>query len=109
MKTFESDGVEIAYTDEGDGDPILLIHGFASNIRTNWVDTSWVKTLTNAGRRAIAIDTRGHGASEKLDDRETYAAPVMADDAGRLLDYLEIERADVMGYSMGARITALLQ
>lgn len=108
MNTFESDGVEIAYIDEGDGDPILLIHGFASNIQTNWVDTSWVSILTQAGRRVIAIDNRGHGASQKLYDPEKYAAPVMAGDAGRLLDHLEIERADVMGYSMGARITAFL-
>ena len=108
MKTFESDGVEIAYTDEGDGDPILLIHGFASNIQTNWADTSWIRTLTTAGRRAIAIDNRGHGMSQKFYDPEKYAAPMMADDAGRLLDHLEIERADVMGYSMGARITAFL-
>jgi pimeloyl-ACP methyl ester carboxylesterase len=108
MNTFESDGVEIAYTDEGDGDPILLIHGFASNIQTNWVDTSWVKVLTQAGRRVIAIDNRGHGASQKLYDPDKYAAPMMAGDAGRLLGHLEIERADVMGYSMGARITAFL-
>ena len=108
MKTFESDGVEIAYTDEGDGDPILLIHGFASNVQINWVDTGWVRTLLNAGRRVIAIDNRGHGESEKLYDPEYYAAPLMAGDAGRLLDHLSIERADVMGYSMGARITAFL-
>ncbi|MHA1165303.1 MAG: alpha/beta fold hydrolase, partial [Alphaproteobacteria bacterium] len=64
MKTFDSDGVELAYTDEGEGEPILLIHGFASNIQTNWVDTGWTKTLRQAGRRVIAIDNRGHGASE---------------------------------------------
>jgi len=108
MKRFKSDDVEIAYMDEGEGDPILLIHGFASNILTNWVDTSWVKTLKSAGRRVIAIDNRGHGKSQKLYDPEFYAAPLMAGDAGRLLDHLEIEEADVMGYSMGARITAFL-
>jgi len=108
MKTFDSDGVELAYTDEGEGEPILLIHGFASNIQTNWVDTGWTKTLRQAGRRVIAIDNRGHGASEKLYDPEYYAAPLMAGDAGRLLDHLEISQADIMGYSMGARITAFL-
>lgn len=108
MQTFDSDGIEIAYLDEGEGEPILLIHGFASNIATNWVDPGWVRFLTRAGRRVIAIDNRGHGASEKLYDPEKYPSPTMAEDARRLLEHLEIERADVMGYSMGARITAFL-
>ena len=108
MKTFDSDGVKIAFSDEGEGEPILLIHGFASNIHTNWVDPGWTKILRRAGRRVIAIDNRGHGNSEKLYDPEFYAAPMMAGDAGRLLDHLEVEQADVMGYSMGARITAFL-
>jgi len=108
MNSFKSDGVEIAYSDEGEGEPILLIHGFASNIQTNWVDTGWIRTLRAAGRRVIAIDNRGHGASQKFYDPEYYASPLMAGDAGRLLDHLEIGSADVMGYSMGARITAFL-
>ena len=108
MDTFDSDGVRIAFLDEGQGDPILLIHGFASNIQVNWVNTSWVSTLTRAGFRVIAIDNRGHGASEKLYDTTAYGAPIMAEDARRLLDHLGIARADVMGYSMGARIAAFL-
>lgn len=108
MHTFDSDGVNIAYIDEGEGEPILLIHGFASNVATNWIDTGWIKTLLAAGKRVIAIDNRGHGASEKLYDPEFYPAPSMAEDASRLLQHLEIPRADVMGYSMGARITAFL-
>ncbi len=108
MQTFNSDGVEIAFLDEGTGEPILLIHGFASNAQVNWVDTGWVRELTRAGRRVIAIDNRGHGASAKLHDPALYGAPVMAEDARRLLDHLGIQRADVMGYSMGARITAFL-
>ncbi len=108
MQTFDSEGVEIAYIDEGEGDPILLIHGFASNITINWVDTGWVRTLLRAGRRVIAIDNRGHGSSEKFYNQEKYAAPMMAEDAGRLLQHLRVPRADVMGYSMGARITAFL-
>ncbi len=108
MNIFDSDGVRIAFLDEGQGDPILLIHGFASNIQVNWLNTSWVNTLTRAGFRVIAIDNRGHGASEKLYDTAAYGAPVMAEDARRLLDHLGIARADVMGYSMGARIAAFL-
>lgn len=108
MPTFSSDGVEINYIDEGTGDPVLLIHGFASNLTVNWVDTGWVRVLTGAGFRVIAIDNRGHGASAKLYDKEAYGSPIMAEDARRLLDHLSIARADVMGYSMGARITAFL-
>jgi pimeloyl-ACP methyl ester carboxylesterase len=108
MQSFDSDGVRIAYLDEGEGEPILLIHGFASNIAANWIDPGWVRTLTQAGRRVIAIDNRGHGQSEKLYEPERYGAPEMAEDAVRLLDHLGIERGDVLGYSMGARIAAFL-
>lgn len=108
MLTFQSDGVEIAYIDEGSGDPILLSHGFASNATVNWVDTGWVRHLVRDGRRVIALDNRGHGASSKFYDPAAYGAPVMAEDARRLLDHLGIQRADVMGYSMGARLSAFL-
>ncbi len=108
MPTFDHDGIEIAYLDEGEGEPILLIHGFASNRTVNWVDTGWVKALVADGRRVIAIDNRGHGESAKLYDPAAYTAPAMAEDARALLDHLGIARADVMGYSMGARITAFL-
>ncbi|MCB5176633.1 alpha/beta fold hydrolase [Microvirga lenta] len=110
MRFFNSNGVSIAYIDvmpdEGHGDPILLIHGFASNHAVNWVNTLWVKTLTKAGYRVVAFDNRGHGESEKIYDPAAYNSFVMAEDARRLLDHLGIEKADVMGYSMGARITA---
>ncbi len=108
MQTFLSDGVEIAYLDEGAGAPILLIHGFASNSGVNWRDPGWIKFLTTNGFRVIALDNRGHGQSEKLYDLNQYGAPLMAEDAHRLLDHLGIAQADVMGYSMGARITAFL-
>ena len=108
METFDSDGVRIAFSDEGRGDPVLLVHGFASSIRDNWIDPGWVSLLTGNGFRVIAIDNRGHGESEKLYDPALYAAPIMAEDCRRLLDHLGIARADVMGYSMGARICAFL-
>ncbi len=108
IQYFDSDGVSIAFIDEGEGEPIVLIHGFASNIGVNWVSTGWVRALTGAGRRVIALDNRGHGDSAKLYDRQAYQMPVMARDAARLLDHLDLTAADVMGYSMGARITAFL-
>ena len=84
MPSFKSDGVEIAFLDEGQGMPILLIHGFASNKTVNWVDTGWVRHLTRLGLRVIAIDNRGHGESAKLHDPAGYGGPIMAEDA-RLL------------------------
>ena len=90
MPSFQSDGVRIAYWDEGEGDPILLIHGFASNAGTNWADSGWVRTLVADGRRVIAFDNRGHGQSEKLYEPERYGAPTMAEDARALLDHLGI-------------------
>lgn len=108
MQSFSSGGVKIAYEITGEGEPILLIHGFASNRRVNWAATGWVKLLADAGRKVIAIDNRGHGESEKLYDPALYEAPEMAEDSRRLLDHLEIAEVDVMGYSMGARITAFL-
>ena len=108
MHKFNSGGVGIAYETAGEGFPILLIHGFASTGRVNWWDTGWVKTLTEAGRRVITFDHRGHGESEKLYDSALYPAAEMAEDARRLLDHLGIAQADVMGYSMGARVSAFL-
>ena len=108
MQFFDSDGVRIVFLDEGSGDPILLIHGFASSIKDNWIDPGWVSFLTGNGFRVVAIDNRGHGESDKPHEVSAYGAPLMAEDARRLLDHLGIARADVMGYSMGARITAFL-
>jgi pimeloyl-ACP methyl ester carboxylesterase len=108
MESFSAGGVRIAYIAEGEGEPVLLIHGFASNARTNWRDTGWMRFLSGHGFRAIALDNRGHGASDKLYDSESYAGAAMAEDAAALLDHLEIAKADVIGYSMGARIAAFL-
>lgn len=107
-RRFDHDGVEIAFLDEGQGRPILLIHGFASNHQVNWVGTGWVDMLVRAGRRVIALDNRGHGLSTKLYDPADYHTHRMAEDALALLDHLGIETAAVMGYSMGARISAHL-
>jgi pimeloyl-ACP methyl ester carboxylesterase len=108
MPNFQNDGVDIAYLDEGEGEPVVLIHGFASTKEVNWLNPGWVSTVTRAGRRAIALDNRGHGASAKLYDPAAYHSAVMAEDVRALLDHLAIARADVMGYSMGARISAFL-
>lgn len=108
VKYFEHDGFKLAYREEGQGDPILLIHGFASTSVVNWVSPGWFRTLTEAGYRVIAIDNRGHGLSDKPHERDAYYPAKMASDASALLDHLGIKKAHVMGYSMGARISAFL-
>ena len=108
QKQLVSAPVPIAYYDLGQGPAVVLVHGFASNATVNWLNTGWVDTLVSAGRRVVALDNRGHGASGKLYDPDAYGAPTMAEDVRRLMDYLEIDQADIFGYSMGARIGAFL-
>ena len=108
MSSFQNGEVEIAYLDEGEGEPIVLVHGFASTKQVNWVYPSWVSELKRNGRRVIALDNRGHGESSKLYDPELYHIPTMAGDVTALMDHLGIERADIMGYSLGSRMTAWL-
>jgi pimeloyl-ACP methyl ester carboxylesterase len=108
MPRFRHDEVDIAFLDQGEGEPIVLIHGFASNKEVNWVYPSWVTTLTGAARRVIALDNRGHGESAKPYEAAAYQSSIMADDVRALIDHLGLGRADVMGYSMGARIAAFL-
>ncbi len=111
MEYFSHEGFELAFLDRrsnGDDEPVLLIHGFASTHRVNWVSPGWMKTLGEAEYRAIAFDNRGHGASSKSYDPGDYTPEKMAGDAAGLLDHLGIGRAHVFGYSMGARVAAFL-
>lgn len=106
MPSFQSEGFEIAYEIYGEGPPIIAVHGFASSGTVNWVATGWVDTLTEAGYQVITIDNRGHGASQKLYEPDVYGARDMARDVANLIDYLGLEKVALIGYSMGARISA---
>jgi pimeloyl-ACP methyl ester carboxylesterase len=108
MPNFNHGDVEIAYLDEGEGEPIVLVHGFASSKNVNWVYPTWVSELRKGGRRVVALDNRGHGESSKLYDVSDYSIPIMAGDILALMDHLEIDRADIMGYSLGGRMAAWL-
>lgn len=103
------DGAEIAYLDEGEGPLVVLLHGFGSEHRENWVDTGVVAGLVAAGRRVVAPDARGHGASARPHDPAAYAGNVMVGDARALLDHLgvtEPRSVDVAGYSMGSVVAS---
>jgi pimeloyl-ACP methyl ester carboxylesterase len=103
---FDSDGVRLHYELHGPeaGPPVVLVHGFASDYRLNWVGTRWQETLVGAGYLVIGLDCRGHGLSAKPHDPNAYTMDVMATDVINLLDELRIASARYLGYSMGARI-----
>lgn len=103
---FDSAGVSIRFIAEGSGEPVILVHGYGSNIDRGWV-TPGVFPAIAARYRAIAIDARGHGESGKPHDRALYG-PEMGRDVTRLMDHLGLQRAHIVGYSMGAHIVAQL-
>ena len=108
MAYFDSDGVQIYFEEHGKGEPVVLVHGFASRAEHNWGAMNWFTTLA-AHYRVVALDCRGHGKSGKPHDPAAYGGETMGDDVIRLMDHLGIKRTLIMGYSMGARIvTGLL-
>jgi pimeloyl-ACP methyl ester carboxylesterase len=103
---FDSGGVQIRYMEQGSGEPIVLVHGYTSNVEENWVDHGVMGNLAK-DHRVIAFDLRGHGKSGKPHDSTKYGAE-LSRDIVRLMDRLDIARAHVVGYSFGASITAKL-
>jgi pimeloyl-ACP methyl ester carboxylesterase len=103
---FDSDGVKIHYRVWGNGEPIVLVHGFTASIDTNWVQPGVVDKLDD-NFKVIALDLRGHGKSDKPHDVAAYGDK-MAEDVVRLLDHLGIEKAHIVGYSLGGFTTLKL-
>jgi len=104
--TFDSAGVKIAYVTAGKGEPVILIHGLYSSVAINWFLPGTFEML--AGQyRVIALDLRGHGQSDKPEDEAAYGKP-MAEDVIRLMDQLKIDKAHVVGYSLGGIIVMRL-
>jgi pimeloyl-ACP methyl ester carboxylesterase len=100
---FDSKGVKIHYVVEGKGEPVVLVHGLYSSAAMNWEAPGVVKLLA-AKYQVIAFDCRGHGQSGKPTADDQYGLE-MVEDITRLLDHLKIEKAHVVGYSMGGMIT----
>jgi pimeloyl-ACP methyl ester carboxylesterase len=103
---FDSGGVKIRYVTAGKGEPVILIHGWMAD-SSMWgrdrAGNTKLDTTGAKGFRLIALDCRGHGKSDKPHDPGRYG-PEMAADVVRLLDHLKIEKAHLIGYSMGSFI-----
>jgi pimeloyl-ACP methyl ester carboxylesterase len=107
VDSFDSKGVAIHYLDEGRGTPVVLLHGLTGSAERHWQAPGVIQALETAGYRAIAMDCRGHGQSGKPHDAAAYGFEMVAD-VIRLLDHLRIDRAHVVGYSMGGAIAGQL-
>ncbi|WP_426959739.1 alpha/beta fold hydrolase [Muricoccus radiodurans] len=103
---FDSAGVRLRYVEAGQGEPVVLVHGFSSSIERQWVASGVMPKLAER-YRVIAFDGRGHGRSEKPHDPALYG-PEAARDAARLLDHLGLRKAHMVGYSLGAILNAWL-
>jgi len=97
--TFESAGQRLYYTDEGAGEAVVLVHGFAADGHLNW-RLPGVVDMLKKDYRVITLDTRAHGKSAKPHEHGQYGM-TMVDDIARLMDHLNIEKAHLAGYSMG--------
>jgi pimeloyl-ACP methyl ester carboxylesterase len=108
MATVDVSGIKIHYEISGNGPPIVLAHGFGSSLQDNWGSTGWIHFLTAAGRQVMGLDFRGHGSSDKPHDPALYAGTLMADDVIAVMDAVGLDRADLMGYSLGGWLTVSL-
>lgn len=105
-KFFDSQGVRIRYIEQGAGEPVVLVHGYTATIERNWIVSGVFQQLAK-NFRVIALDCRGHGKSDKPHDTKQYGQEMVLDIV-RLLDHLKIQKAHIVGYSMGGIITAKL-
>ena len=105
---FDSNGIQIHYVDQGEGEPVILMHGLNMDHRSNWFDTGVAQRLVDAGYRVLALDARAHGKSGGPHDPAQYGQE-LARDIVRLMDHEQLDWAHVVGYSMGANISAKLR
>lgn len=102
MPYVNNDGIKIHYKIDGDGQPLMLVHGFAGSLE-NWYDYGYAQVLRK-NYKLILVDARGHGRSDKPYEVGDYNAEVLANDFSAVLDGLGLEKAHYLGYSMGSNI-----
>ncbi len=105
MPMLDVNGCPIAFSDQGAGDAIVLVHGFAASAHENWERSGWLQMLLRAGRRVVALDLPGHGQSGKSHDPVSYSIDVFADAVLAITDHLGLKKPDLAGFSLGARVT----
>jgi pimeloyl-ACP methyl ester carboxylesterase len=103
FKTVPVDGAQIAYRRIGKGRPLIILNGFAAT-SADW-DPSFINSLASSSE-LILLDNRGIGRS--TDDGRQFDIAQLADDAARVIEMLGIERASVLGWSMGGFIAQML-
>lgn len=108
MPVIDSDIGPLHYTDQGSGDGVILVHGFAASADENWGRSGWISMLTRAHRRVVALDLRGHGQSAKSHNADDYSIDAFAGDVYRLSQHLALKKPDLIGFSLGARIVLRL-
>ncbi|HET6879355.1 MAG TPA: alpha/beta hydrolase [Pirellulales bacterium] len=104
VQTLDVGGAKIAYIVQGEGEPVILIHGWRSSAGINWVLPGTSGALAKEFQ-VVAFDIRGHGKSDKPAEEGAYG-PELVEDVMRLMDHLKIEKAHIVGYSMGGMIAA---
>lgn len=97
------DGARLSYRTEGEGSPVLMLHGFLANSRFNWIEPGISAAIAAAGFKAIMLDLRGHGRSDMSEDAAAYPPDVLAEDGEALIRHLALTDYDLVGYSLGAR------
>jgi pimeloyl-ACP methyl ester carboxylesterase len=104
MPVLDSDIGPIHYTDQGQGDAVVLLHGFAATADENWNRSGWISMLVRDRRRVVTLDLRGHGLSARSHDPAQYSAAAMAGDVIALVEALALKKPDLIGFSLGARV-----
>jgi len=100
-----SDGIQLAWREVGQGQPVILLHGLFSDGFVNWVKFGTAERIARDGYRVIAPDLRAHGQSGKPHEPEHYPQLVLVRDLKELIAHLGLDDFDLGGFSLGARTT----
>ncbi|MGH8760403.1 MAG: alpha/beta fold hydrolase [Burkholderiales bacterium] len=104
MPHFVNDGLSLHYEVHGSGRPVVLLHGGTVSFAGNFAAWGWIERLTAQGLQVIGLDFRGHGRSDKPHDTELYGTAALSRDVIALIDHLGIDRASLVGYSIGSAV-----
>lgn len=104
MPYLVSDGLRLHYEVHGSGEPVVLLHGGTVSFEHNYAINGWTERLNSAGLQVIGLDFRGHGKSDKPHEAHYYGTANLASDVLALTQHLNIDRAALIGYSLGTAV-----